>query len=301
VNVKKLGVSVALAVFSVALSGLANAVTYTFNTVVFSGDTFTQLLGINDFGVIAGYHGSGATGHPNVGFTFTFPDNFTIENFPDAVQTQVIAINNAFKTGGFYIDSGGVTHGFLRTGGGVFSTVTFPETGFNQLLGLNFRAQAAGYFADAPAFTFDHPYIFGENGGVFQEIVIPAAANGAQATGINDPGQVCGFYIDSTGANHGFLLNAGTLTTLDFPGATGFTQALGLNNEGRVVGVYNVVSGMTTATHGFVWKRGQFQSVDDPNGVGTTTINGVNNFGQIVGFYVDSKGNTDGFVGTPKF
>ena len=53
--------------------------------------------------------------------------------------------------------------------------------------------------------------------------------------------------------------------------------------------------------HGFVYNvsTGHFHSVDDPGGIGTTTINGINNFGQIVGFYVDSKGNTDGFIGTP--
>jgi uncharacterized membrane protein len=300
--VRKLSFIVALAIiFCGAMSAVANAVTYTFKTVIFPGDTFTQLLGIDDFGVIAGYHGSGAMGHPNVGFVFTLPNNFTIENFPGAAQTQVIAINDAFKTAGFYIDTGGVTHGFLRKANGVFSTVDLPGTSFNQLLGQNFRGQAAGYLADPTAFTFDHPYIYDENGGVFEEIVNPLAANGSQATGINDLEQVCGFYVDSGGATHGFLLNAGTLTTLDFPGATGFTQALGLNDEGRVVGVYNVGTGMTTATHGFIYKNGHFQSVDDPDGIGTTTINGVNNFGQIVGFYVDSKGNTDGFIGSPKF
>ena len=31
--------------------------------------TFNQLLGINDNGVIAGYFGSGAKGHPNKGYT----------------------------------------------------------------------------------------------------------------------------------------------------------------------------------------------------------------------------------------
>lgn len=72
-----------------------------------------------------------------------------------------------------------------------------------------------------------------ENGGVFLEIVNPLATS-SHATGINDLEQVCGFYVDSGGATHGFLLNAGTLTKLDFPGASGFTQALGLNNEGRL-------------------------------------------------------------------
>jgi hypothetical protein len=291
---KRLGLSVGLAVLLCgAISALASAAGFSFTTVIFPGDTFTQLLGINDFDLIAGYHGATV----NKGFVFTPPNHFTAENFPGSAQTQVVAINNFFKTAGFYITTGGVTHGFLRTSGGTFSTVDFPGTGFNQLLGLNVLAQAVGYFADPPGFTLDHPYIFDQNGAVFLQIVIPLATKGAQATGINDQEEVCGFYIDSGGVTHGFLLNAGTLTTLNFPGAS-FTQALGLNDQAQVVGVYMV----GTATHGFIFntKFGRFRSVDDPNGVGTTTINGINNFGQIVGFYVDSMGHTDGFIGTPK-
>ena len=49
---------------------------------------------------------------------------------------------------------------------------------------------------------------------------IPAAVGGAQATGVNNSQQVCGFYIDSSMVNHGFLLNFGQLTTLDPPGAS---------------------------------------------------------------------------------
>jgi uncharacterized membrane protein len=295
---KRLGFSMGLAlVFCAAMSALASAAQqYAFRKVVFPNDTFTQLLGINDFDVIAGYHGADV----NKGFRFTLPKNFTDENFPASAQTQVVGINDNTKTVGFYVDSENVTHGFVRTPGGMYSTVDFPGTGFNQLLGQNFRSQAVGYFADSPDFTVDHAYIYDENGGVFLPIVNPLSVN-SQATGINDLGVVCGFYVDAGNVTHGFLLNFGTLTTLDFPGSTSFTQALGLNNKGQVVGVYQVGADM----HGFIYNsaNGHFRTVDDPNGVNaglkTTTINGINNLGQIVGFYVDSVGNTDGFIGTP--
>jgi probable HAF family extracellular repeat protein len=268
----------------------AHAGTFSFETVNFPEDTFTQLLGINDASVIAGYHGSGATGHPNKGFVLTLPKSFVSENFKDSAQTQVIGINNAGNTDGFYIDQAGVTHGFLRRGG-EFMTVDFPGTTFNQLLGLNTEQQAVGYFADAN--NIDHAYIYEENGGVFLEFTIPNASGGAQATGINMTGEVCGFYIDGAGTNHGFTLNRGTFTKLDVPESM-FTQALGLNNNGQVVGAFMDKSGMT---HGFLYSGGSFEQIDDPNGFGTTTVNGINNTGRIVGFYVDSAGNTDGFVG----
>ena len=56
---KRFGFSVGLAiVFSAAMSAFANAGGFTFRTVIFPTDTFTQLLGIDDFDVIAGYHGA---------------------------------------------------------------------------------------------------------------------------------------------------------------------------------------------------------------------------------------------------
>jgi hypothetical protein len=266
---------------------------YNSQTINFAGDTFTQLLGINEDNRIAGYHGSGATGHPNQGFVLSLPGTFASENYPGSAQTQVIGINNRRHTDGFYIDTGGTTHGFLIIDN-VPQTVDFPGTTFNQLLGLNRFDQAAGYYADGA--NIDHPYIFDANGGVFLVLTIPGATGGAQATGINNKGSISGFFIDGSGVNHGFLIAEGKFTQLDFPQST-FTQALGLNNRGEVVGAYTDGGGLS---HGFVYHRGHYQSFDEPDGVGTTLINGINDRGRIVGFYVDSQGNTDGFLATPQ-
>src|SRR6516225_8365396 len=67
---------------------------YHFQSIASPQDTtFTQLLGINDQGTIAGYFGSGAAGHPNKGFTLTLPNTFTPENYPGSAQTQVVGID----------------------------------------------------------------------------------------------------------------------------------------------------------------------------------------------------------------
>ena len=110
--------------------------TYTFQDVNYPGDTFTQLLGINNSGTFAGYHNSTTFS----GFTGTPPANFTSENFPGAAQTQVVGINSAGNTDGFYIDGAGNNHGFTDVGG-TFTTVDAPSTAFNQLLGINNSGQ----------------------------------------------------------------------------------------------------------------------------------------------------------------
>ena len=79
--------------------------------------TFNQLLGINDFGVIAGYYGSGspAATHPNRGYQAApySANTFTNEDYPGSQQTQVTAINDWGNTVGFYVDSTGASYGFL--------------------------------------------------------------------------------------------------------------------------------------------------------------------------------------------
>ena len=274
---------------------------YSFQTVNFPGDTFTQLLGVNSTGKIAGYHGQAI----NQGFVLTLPDSFTSENFPNSTQTQVVGINNSGNTAGFYIDQAGVTHGFLDIRG-TPQTIDYPKsatakTPFNQLLGLNVYNDAVGYFADAAnEATSEHAYVYedGQFLPIYRELV-PLGAAGSQATSISNKGTVSGFYFTNQGTeSHGFLERQGTITKLDYPGSK-FTQALGVNVQEEVVGFYIDSAGNT---HGFVYRQGQFQKVDEPQAVepGGTVINGVNDQGEIVGFYVDAAGNTDGFVGTPQ-
>src|SRR5260370_5683609 len=112
--------------------------------------TFNQELGINNAGVIAGYFGSGAAGHPNKSYTVVRPYNtqldFTNENFPGSVQTQVIGINNRDGLGfdrvfrgttvGFWSNMNNANmvnnnFGFVNIGGqdGRFINVNNPNTG----------------------------------------------------------------------------------------------------------------------------------------------------------------------------
>ena len=88
--------------------------------------TFTQALGINGSNTIVGY------GNMTIfnGFQLVLPPvsaNFTRENFPGATGgTQVIGIDAAGDSVGFYINPDGSTHGFFKLAGGSFTTVDQP-------------------------------------------------------------------------------------------------------------------------------------------------------------------------------
>ncbi len=107
--------------------------------------------------------------------------------------------------------------------------------------------------------------------------------NFSEAFKNNDSGDVVGYFRDSTGTSHGFLLSKkGMLTILDFPGASD-TVAWGINESGTVVGYFDVYfQGNLVADHGFVWNNGRFSQVDFP-GSGDTGLGGINNRGDFVG------------------
>jgi hypothetical protein len=290
---KSLALSLGVAVLLCMSTAFAQ--TYTFQTINYSGDTFTQLLGINNENEIAGYHGFAV----NQGFTYSIAGKkFTSENYPGSAMTQVIGINNNPKTVGFYVSTGGTTSGFTYYHG-TFTSVAYPGEPFNQLLGQNDYGQAVGYYSTSPTGAGpDTAYIFDEFGIVFEAFEIPGSTS-AQATGINNAGSVCGFYVDGAGVSHGWVEVQGHFTVINAPKSTA-TAALGLNNAGQVVGTWTDTSGNS---HGFVYTISpkHFVSVDDPEGIGETIVNGINDKGSLVGFYGPSActtNNCQGFVAT---
>jgi hypothetical protein len=290
------------------------SVTYSFHTHDNARDlTFNQLLGINDHGLIAGYFGSGAQGHPNKGYLLFppySPNSYRNENFPHSVQTQVTGLNDNGVTVGFWSDMNNANQvndnfGFYSLDGQHFHSVNFPTSDnatppVNQLLGVNDSDVAAGFYTDGQGNNHGYTYSIRHNS--FTTVTVPGAAGlSLTAAAISNDGDVAGFYADAGGVTRGFLRSDhGQFRTLSIPGAAA-TQALGVNDRDEVVGVYTVGSGSAATMHGFTWAPGRgFQTVDDPHGIGTTTVNGVNDQGQLVGFYVDSAGHTDGFLASPR-
>jgi hypothetical protein len=276
---------------------------YSFQTLNDPADTtFNQLLGINEFGTIAGYFGSGAKGHPNKGYTLPNDGqggNYRNENFPGSDQTQVTGLNNIGVTVGFWVDGKGANFGFYATNGHHFHTADYPTSNHaspsvDQLLGVNDQRTAVGFYNDSKGNAHGYSYALGSHR--YRQIKIGGASS-LTATAINSWGDVAGFDTNAAGTVEGFVkLNNGHVVHLNVPGSA-MTQAFGLNDGDEVVGSYTVGTGTNATTHGFIWAPGfGFQNVDDPNGVGATTVNGVNDHGRLVGFYTDSAGNTNGFL-----
>jgi uncharacterized membrane protein len=103
------------------------------------------------------------------------------------------------------------------------------------------------------------------------------------ALGINDRGQIVGYYsdVESTlpvgGPLHGFLLDKGVFSRIDVPGALS-TLPLGINNRGQIVGFYS--DGVIG--HGFLLRKDTFTTIDVLGVVLSTVAFSINERGQIL-------------------
>jgi probable HAF family extracellular repeat protein len=283
---------------------------------------FNQLLGINDGHAIVGYFGDG-TIVPNNGYVLVPKNHYSVENFTNlpsgdvATQTQAIGINTrAFPDiVGFYTDKAtGFTHGFLDSNG-VQSPVDDPAgsppnvtTPVQNLLGINNFDKAAGFWTDNNG--HEHGFVVELNiqspsSSTFIEIppTTFAGAVATQASDITNNDQVCGFFTDANGNNHGFFGFLGQKfftfnVTIKGVKVTS-TSPFGCNDKGEIVGAFTDSNGNV---HGFIFADRRFFQFDAPGssqkpafGTMGTMINGVNERGDIVGFFSDGT-NVNGFV-----
>jgi hypothetical protein len=126
--------------------------------------------------------------------------------------------------------------------------------------------------------------------GTFTPVAVPGASS-TTAAGIDDIGQIVGFYtLAGDSRTHGFLYDGGNYSTIDAPGASN-TQALAINADGNVVGSFRDAQGM----HGFL-KAGENFTTIDAQGAVSTVASGINSADSMVGTYVDSASRVHGFL-----
>jgi hypothetical protein len=280
----------AVAALTSALLSSAALAAPTFSTIDNPADpTFNQLLGINNAGLITGYFGSSAVGHPNQGYSITPPyTTFTSDNYPT------------------YLGGGDANYGFIRWNTKIkvpgaskaltYIAVNDPKTtsnpAVNQALGINDNNIAVGFYNDADGNP--HGFAYTVSSGKYTPVNVPGAASDA-ATGINANNLICGFFIDAAGNTGGFLkpLSGGNAVEFTVP-KTKVTQFLGVNASGMAVGFFVKAK----VPHGVLYNpgTGQWVQVDAPNGAQGTILNGINDNGDIVGFYMDAVGNTHGVL-----
>jgi hypothetical protein len=211
-------------------------------------------------------------------------------------STQPQKINEKGDIVGVFIDSSGVTRGFVRFSDGSFSApIVDPNdtVGFTQGRGISNSGTVCGDYAISDGTL--HSFFL--SGGAFTEYDVPGAVQ-TNLLGINDPGYFTGgFDPDGSGIFQGFFGRGGTITSFSIPAALSTFAYEITNNEHLLVGYYIDGSGIL---HGYYRdKNGALHFPIDPTGSVQTILFGVNNKNWVVGRYADASSVTHGLFFVP--
>ncbi len=293
-------------------------------TVDITGASTTEIVAVNDGGVVTGYSfaasntlltnavgfvglpGSTATiavsgvdveptavnaggevvGTAGQGSFTEIASAYAPLNVSGAQSTTATAVNAGGEVVGYYIDANGVQHGFTDIKG-VITTVDPAGSVSTTIAGVNAAGALVGTYTDGV-----NTYGFTDVGGAFTTV----SASGSTftvATGINDAGTVVGYDYDASGGQHGVIELGGQIDGFDVTGAAA-TQPDAINNAGQIVGTFDNASGVEQAFVATAAPNYAFAAVGPAS---ATDINVAgNDSGEFVGSYLDANGNPQGFV-----
>src|ERR1700751_5460554 len=169
---------------------------------------------------------------------------------PNATGTYGTGINARGDIVGRYVDTDGVTHGFLLRQGS-FTAIDFPNASFTAARAINARGDIVGRFLDARG--VEHGFLLQD--GHYKRIDYPGAAQ-TSARGINNSGEITGRHFDAAGDESGFVLKDGTFRNLRVPNSLPPLQPcstdvwLAQDNERVFIGDF--CTNLDGGVHGFI-------------------------------------------------
>jgi probable HAF family extracellular repeat protein len=202
---------------------------------------------------------------PSSGAIFTFK---TI-SVSGALYTTARGINNSGEIVGYYVDSGGVTHGFSLLGK-TLTTIDDPNGTATFCEGVNSNGEIVGEYTQSDG--NNHGFLY--QNGTFTDIGIGAISG---AFGINDQGIIVGGFLNGAFSKQlGFIFDGTSYTTVNPPG-TSFVSVSGINN----LGIMTVIEADARAIyHAFLFDGTTFTNIDAP-GFRDSYAVGINNLGEV--------------------
>jgi hypothetical protein len=213
--------------------------------------------------------------------TLTF--KYSKDNVPGAEETEPGGINNAGVSTGLYLDSAGTQHGYILDGKKV-TTLDDPNGEAGTTAGSNLNPDGAvnvvGSYTDAKT---GNSVAFLYSNGKYTDIPGPSGAESTYGSAINDSVSVVGYYTDTTGATHGFLLKSGKYTTLNVPNATG-TYATGINKSGEIVLFWVNSAGLYESS---IYNGKTYKTINVPGAPQSLSLD-INTAGDVCYQWIDS-------------
>jgi hypothetical protein len=170
-------------------------------------DAVTEILGANDSEYGVGFYlNSYGVEMPVVVNIPT--EQFTALKPPGANGAAGTAINAFNDVAGWEKLSGKTVAFFYRVG--QYYKLNYPNAATTKAFSLNAQDQVAGFYVGSDGLK--HGFILtgptkSPSQQTWQSIDEPNGTEGTVVTGIDDNGDICGYYFDSQGIQHGFVAN----------------------------------------------------------------------------------------------
>jgi uncharacterized membrane protein len=179
------------------------------------GSTSSVALGINDEGVVVGQYVEDSKHTP--GFIDMKGEFTKVVPTPKSLIVNVQGINNHGLAIGFYSEEGPTQHGFtLDTNTMKTTLLADPSTAhtakegllLTQFLAVNDSDEAVGYYQTKNNAQYGFLYDLSSMTYTFLDDPQAMPVKGVQVTqitGIDDAGEIAGFFVDGEGTQHGFV------------------------------------------------------------------------------------------------
>jgi hypothetical protein len=298
----------------------------------------TVPIGLNSQGTVTGWYFDAS--HVGHGFLRSADGTITTFDAPGAGTnpntfggTFPVGINSQGSVAGYINDANGVSHGFVRTSDGGFTTFDAPGADVNPadqagtlFSGINDLGSISGFYLDSA--RLNHGLLLKPNGQFTSFEVVGAAIIGTVPDGpLNLEGAMGGFYMDPNLQFHLFVRNpGGKITAFDGPGmcTNGIPNGCfgggdyDVNIFGTSVGAYMDNSGNFVA-HQFLrtvdgkittWEapgagNGLYQGTgfNDLSAIpgvgGLYPVGSLNRAGAVTSIYLDADYTFHGYLRTP--
>jgi hypothetical protein len=210
---------------------------------------------------------------------------FKAVKVPGATLVEPGGINNAGVSVGLYLDNNSVQHGYILKGKKL-TTLDDPNgiagTTAGSNLNPNGTVSVVGSYTNS---TTGASVGFLYKGGKYTDIPGPSGSLATFGASVNDSRAVVGYYADSSGVYHGFLLKGKTYTTLDVPGATA-TFATGINKSGKICLYWLDSSGVAESS---VYNGKTYKTINVPGAAGSYALD-LDTAGDVTYEWLDSSG-----------
>jgi hypothetical protein len=167
-----------------------------------------QLLGVNDHGIAVGFYTDGRGRHHGYRYDIA-TRTFATVAVPGGSSVIAAAISNSGGVAGFFTGRNGVTSGFFLRATGQLFILTAPHAALTQALGVSDSGEVVGdYRLGSGSRAATHGFTWTPQRG-FTTVDGPRGVGTTTINGVNNAGDLVGFYLDGAGSTDGLLASPG--------------------------------------------------------------------------------------------